>query len=54
MFGREAISDLIRQQAHADAAQIQDAILAALNQFQQGVAPADDATLVVIKITASS
>ena len=54
MFGREAISDLIRQQAHADAEQIQDAILAALNLFQQGIASADDATLVVIKITASS
>jgi sigma-B regulation protein RsbU (phosphoserine phosphatase) len=54
MFGREAISDLIRRQAQADAEQIQDAILAALNRFQQGLASADDATLVVIKVTAGN
>ena len=50
MFGRQAISDIIRQHAHTTAAKIQDAILAELNQFQQGVAPADDTTLVIIKV----
>ena len=50
MFGRLAVCDIIRQKVHASAAQIQDAILVELNRFQQGVAPADDITLVVIKI----
>ncbi|MGD8342211.1 MAG: PP2C family protein-serine/threonine phosphatase [Desulfobacterales bacterium] len=50
MFGRPAVSDIIRQHAHASAANIQDAILTELNRFQQGVAPADDITLVVIKV----
>jgi sigma-B regulation protein RsbU (phosphoserine phosphatase) len=54
MFGREVISEIIRQQVHANAAQIQDAILDALNRFQQGVAPDDDTTLVVVKVNASS
>jgi serine phosphatase RsbU (regulator of sigma subunit) len=50
MFGRQAIYHIIRQNSHLSAAKIQDAILNALNHFQQGVAPADDVTLVIIKI----
>jgi sigma-B regulation protein RsbU (phosphoserine phosphatase) len=50
MFGRQAIYQTIRQNSHLPAAKIQDAILKALHQFQQGVAPADDITLVIIKI----
>jgi sigma-B regulation protein RsbU (phosphoserine phosphatase) len=50
MFGRQAIYRIIRQNSHAGAANIQNAIFAGLNRFQQGVGPADDITLVVIKI----
>jgi len=50
MFGKQAIYSIIRQYAHAGAAKIQDAILAELKQFQHGVEPADDITLVIIKI----
>jgi len=50
MFGRQAIYSIIRQNSHCEAAKIQDAILKALHLFQQGVAPADDITLVIVKI----
>jgi sigma-B regulation protein RsbU (phosphoserine phosphatase) len=50
MFGRQAIHNIIRQNSHRTAAKIQDALLNALDRFQQGVAPADDITLVIIKI----
>jgi sigma-B regulation protein RsbU (phosphoserine phosphatase) len=50
MFGKQAIYRIIRQNSHAGAAKIQDAILAELKQFQQGVEAADDITLVIIKI----
>ena len=53
MFGRQAISDIIRRHAHTTAAKIQDAILAELNKFQQGLAPTDDTTLVIIKVNDS-
>ena len=51
MFGRQAIYQIIRQNSHAGAANIQNAIFAGLNRFQQGVEPADDITLVIIKIS---
>ncbi len=54
MFGRQAVCDIIRQHVHATAAQIQDAILAELDRFQQGVTAADDTTLVVIKVAGNS
>jgi len=50
MFGKQALYSIIRQNSHAGAAEIQGAILAELRQFQQGVQPADDITLVIIKI----
>jgi sigma-B regulation protein RsbU (phosphoserine phosphatase) len=50
MFGRQAVSDIIRRHAQTSAARIQDALLTELNRFQQGLAPADDTTLVVIKV----
>ncbi|MGD8991926.1 MAG: SpoIIE family protein phosphatase [Desulfobacterales bacterium] len=53
MFGRQAVSTIIRQHAQTSAAKIQDAILTELDRFQQGIAPADDITLVVIKIYGS-
>jgi sigma-B regulation protein RsbU (phosphoserine phosphatase) len=54
MFGRQAIYRIIRQNSHAGAANIQKAILAGLNRFQQGVEPADDITLVIIKISSDA
>ncbi|MBT8367481.1 MAG: SpoIIE family protein phosphatase [Deltaproteobacteria bacterium] len=51
MFGRQAVSDIIRQHAQTSAAEIQDAILTELDRFQEGIASADDITLVVIKVT---
>jgi sigma-B regulation protein RsbU (phosphoserine phosphatase) len=54
MFGKQAIYSIIRQNSQAAAAKIQEAILAELNRFQQGVEPADDITLVIIKINDSS
>jgi len=50
MFGKHSLYRTVRQNSSAGAAEIQDAILAALRQFQQGVEPADDITLVIIKI----
>ena len=52
MFGKQAIYSIIRQYSHAGATKIQDAILTELKQFQDGVEPADDITLVIIKINA--
>ncbi len=52
MFGKQPLYEIIRRNAQARAAEIQDAILAELRQFQQDVEPVDDITLVIIKITA--
>lgn len=50
MFGRQAVYNIIRQNSQSAAAKILEVILADLDRFQQGVAPADDITLVIIKI----
>jgi sigma-B regulation protein RsbU (phosphoserine phosphatase) len=50
MFGKQAIYSIIRRNSHSPAAKIQEAILSDLNRFQQGIEPADDITLVIIKI----
>jgi len=50
MFGKQSLHRIIRRNARAGAAEIQDAILAELRQFQQQAATEDDITLVVIKI----
>jgi len=54
MFGKQSLHRIIRQNSNADAAGIQDAILAELRKFQQGVQPVDDITLVIIRIKACS
>ena len=54
MFGKQALHRIIRQNSQAGAAEIQDAILAELRQFQQDVEPVDDITLVIIKIKPDS
>ncbi|UCD79457.1 MAG: SpoIIE family protein phosphatase, partial [Desulfobacterales bacterium] len=50
MFGKEAVYAAIRKNSAFRAKKIKDAILAELEDFQQGVEPADDVTLVVVKI----
>ncbi len=51
MFGRQAVYRIIGRNWQSPAAKIQEAILTDLNRFQQGVEPADDLTLVVIKVS---
>jgi sigma-B regulation protein RsbU (phosphoserine phosphatase) len=50
MFGKEAVRNIIRQNAKASAAEIQEAILSSLKNFQGDGDPEDDVTLVVIKV----
>ena len=50
MFGKEAVRNIIRQNAKASAAEIQEAILSSLRKFQGDADPEDDVTLVVIKV----
>jgi sigma-B regulation protein RsbU (phosphoserine phosphatase) len=50
MFGKEALHRIIQRHAHKSAAEIQETILSELRRFQQNLMPADDITLVVIKV----
>jgi sigma-B regulation protein RsbU (phosphoserine phosphatase) len=50
MFGKEAVRNIIRQNAKVSAAEIQEAILSSLRSFQGDADPEDDVTLVVIKV----
>ena len=50
VFGRDAIHDLIRKNAHADAQTILDSIITTLKNFLKDKDPEDDITLVIIKI----
>jgi sigma-B regulation protein RsbU (phosphoserine phosphatase) len=50
MFGKEPIYRIIHQYADEDAKGILTACLYSLEKFQDGVAPEDDVTLIVIKI----
>jgi len=52
MFGKDRIYQIVRQNAAASAADIQNAVLEALRSFQKDTRLEDDLTLVVIKITA--
>ena len=54
MFGKQAIYRIVRKNSRAAAAKIQKTIIAELNRFQKGVAPADDITLINIKIGSTS
>lgn len=51
MFGKEPIYRIIRQNPAASAKEIVTSCLDALNCFLENVAPEDDVTLVVIKVT---
>ena len=50
MFGKKAVYDIIRKNATLGANEIMKAIFKAVQQFQDGKAFEDDATLVVIKV----
>jgi sigma-B regulation protein RsbU (phosphoserine phosphatase) len=50
MFGKDAFHDIIRRKSHETASRILESVFEALAQFQEGVEPEDDVTLVVIKI----
>jgi len=50
MFGKERFRDILRQNAHAGADDILDAVYGELSQFTKGRKSEDDITLVVIKI----
>jgi sigma-B regulation protein RsbU (phosphoserine phosphatase) len=51
MFGKEPIYRIIRQNPAASAKEIVTSCLDALNRFSENLAPEDDVTLVVIKVT---
>ncbi|MGD9301004.1 MAG: SpoIIE family protein phosphatase [Desulfobacterales bacterium] len=51
MFGKDRICKIIRREAHASAREILDTIVLELETFRQNREPADDITLVVIKVT---
>ena len=50
MFGKAALQRIICRNSQCRAADIQEAILTELRDFQQDLMPADDVTLVVVKI----
>ena len=50
MYGKERFHSIIRQNAHAEANDILNAIYSDLDSFRSGLKPEDDITLVIIKI----
>jgi sigma-B regulation protein RsbU (phosphoserine phosphatase) len=50
MFGKDALFEVIRQNSDLSAAEIIEAVVAAVKKFQAGVKPEDDITLVVAKL----
>jgi sigma-B regulation protein RsbU (phosphoserine phosphatase) len=51
MFGKDRIYEIIRQKSNMSAREILDSIVLELERFRQHLEPADDITLVVIKIS---
>ena len=50
MFGKQALLEVIRRNSDLAAAEIIRAVIAAVKQFQAGVKPEDDITLVAAKL----
>jgi sigma-B regulation protein RsbU (phosphoserine phosphatase) len=50
MFGKERFRELIRENARLTAHEIIDAVYHDLNNYALGLTPADDITLVIIKL----
>jgi sigma-B regulation protein RsbU (phosphoserine phosphatase) len=53
MFGKDALLEVIRRNSNMSAADIVEAVVAAVKHFQAGVKPEDDITLVVAKLNSS-
>jgi sigma-B regulation protein RsbU (phosphoserine phosphatase) len=51
MFGKETVYRIIRQNPAAGAKEILTSCFNALNRFLENLAPEDDITLVVVKVT---
>ena len=50
MFGKDALQNIIRQNASAGSAHLLQAVFTALDLFRQGVKSEDDMTLVIVKV----
>ena len=50
MFGKSALYNILRQNPHANAAEILDTVIEALDRFQEGHEPEGDVTLIVYKV----
>ena len=50
LFGKEQLLKIMQEYANADAEEILEAIITAINRFRGSQAPTDDVTLVIIKI----
>jgi hypothetical protein len=50
LFGKQAVQDILRQNATASAGEILDKILTALSRFRGSLEPEDDVTIVVVKV----
>jgi len=50
MFGKDSLFKIIRQNSSASASEILDVVVNSVKNFQTGLAPEDDLTLVVVKI----
>ena len=51
IFGKERLNEIIRQNAGKKGAEIIEAVVAAVHQFQNDAGAEDDITLIVIKKT---
>ena len=54
MFGKDALFEVIRRNSDLPAADLVEAVVAAVKQFQAGVKPEDDITLVAVKLNLSA
>ena len=54
MFGKDALQNIIRQNALASSAHMLQSVFTALDLFRQGVKSEDDMTLVVVKVLQDS
>ncbi|EPR44671.1 putative PAS/PAC sensor protein [Desulfovibrio sp. X2] len=52
LFGKDRFMDAVRRSAQGSAAEIVEAVFAAVSEFQQALRPQDDITLVVVKTLA--
>lgn len=50
MFGKDALYEVIRRNSVLAAVDIVEAVVAAVRQFQDGMEPEDDITMVVVKM----